>query len=559
MQGSDATSWEKRVKTVIYLATLFSCGACVIGSVAADTPGRGGSVTYTFDNAEDAADFKATATGESAKRKSEPKIVDGQLYLLESWEKSVNTVAFPAVSKTTTRTVEASFKLIMNTGTEGAGFAWLDVEKHGRDGEAPEVEKWEEPSIPASFAVGFDASDPVNRDPFRGSGNVHDRPQHEVSLHWDGMEIIKRVTPMDFRDEKPHDVRIRVEFTPGGADVSLSIDDTPIYERYFIAAMTPYVGRPALGARNSEIAGDTLLDDLSVRCSEPIEPFDPPVSVIAIDRVLNDAKHPNNTAMVEFPKDTDQFARIICTLRLDKPETRFDPWDRIAHIFVYDGEERFEIVRYITPYHRGHVWKIDVTDFRPLLRGERKVEQACGTQGEGWVVTVEFDFYPGPVDRLAHKVVNLWSGGPEIGNPDKPIEDFYTPKVVPLDEGTAFVKVRTVVTGHGMSPNTDNAAEFMPIWRTLTVNGELFRNKLWKTDNYLNSCRPQGGTWKYDRAGWAPGDVVRPWEIDATPLLDGVRELRIEYKLDEYVNEARGKTWAPSHRTESHAILYREP
>ena len=103
-----------------------------------------------------------------------------------------------------------------------------------------------------------------------------------------------------------------------------------------------------------------------------------------------------------------------------------------------------------------------------------------------------------------------------------------------------------------------DAAEFMAIGRTLTVNGSSFENELWKTDNYLNPCRPQGGTWKYDRAGWAPGDVVRPWEIDLRDFA-GKRALKIDYKLDEYVNENRGQTWAPFHLTESHLVLYRQP
>jgi len=517
-------------------------------------------VAYTFDTPEDASAFEVIATGEAEQRKALPKIADGRLYLLESWWKSTASVAFPVPTDTTTRVVEVSWKLAMNTGTEGAGFAWLNVDRYGVDGQAPEVEKWEAPGIPASFGVGFDASNPANRDPFRGSGNAYDRPQHEVSLHWDATEIVKRTTPMDFRDEKPHDARVRVEFLPGGADVSVWIDETVIFDSYFIPSATAYVGRPAFGARNGETAGDTWIADLAIECKHPIPAPQPPVTILAIDHKLNDAKHPKNEATVEFPKDTDRFARIICTLRLDKPETRFDPWDRLAEINVYgDDGERFEILRYITPYHKGHEWKVDVTDYRPLLRGKRKIEQVCSTQGEGWIVTVEFNFYPGSTDRLAYRVGNLWSGSPEIGNPDKPVEQFYTPKIVPLDQQTAFAEVRTVVTGHGMSPNTDNAAEFMSIGRTLTVNGQSFRNLLWKTDNYLNPCRPQGGTWKYDRAGWAPGDVVRPWEIDVTHLVrdDGV--LNIEYKLDPYLNEARGQTWAPFHKTESQVILYRIP
>ncbi len=522
---------------------------------------------YTFKDHDAPPAFQLVATGEALRRKSVPKMADGRLSLLESWWKSTGSAAFPAPTPVITRVVEASWKLIMNTGTEGAGFAWLNVQTYGDIATAPDVEQWEAPNIPDSFAIGFDASNPPNRDPFRGSGNAYDRPQHEVSLHWNGTEIVKRTTPMDFRDEKPHDVRLTIGFVPGGADVSVWIDDVAIFESYFIPSMTAYVGRPALGARNDETAGDVLIDDLRITCKEPIGAPEPPLTIVAIDHKLNDAQHPRNEATVEFPESTDRFARIICTLRLDEPEAGFDPWDRLAALYVYDENgERFEILRYITPYDRGFEWKVDVTDFRPLLRGKHKIEQSSQTYAEGWVVTVTFDFYPqlrdgqpALADPLACKVVNLWVGAPELGNPEKPVEAFYTPRTVRLDEQTVSAKVRIVVTGHGMLPNTNNAAELMSIGRTLTVNGKSFRNVLWKTDNYLNPCRPQGGTWKYDRAGWAPGDVVRPWEVDITHLIAKGGEVTLEYKLDPYVNEARGQTWAPFHHTEAQVILYCKP
>ncbi|MBU0638904.1 MAG: DUF4091 domain-containing protein [Planctomycetes bacterium] len=517
-------------------------------------------IRYAFDDPDEAGAFAVTAGGDGARKGVEPKIADGRLCLLESWWKFATSAAFAAPTSKTARVVDVSWKLVINTGTEGAGFAWLNVQQHGERGAAPQVEQWEAPGIAASFGVGFDASNPVNRDPFRGSGNVYDRPQHELSLHWDGREIVKRTTPMDFRDEQPHQVRVRLEFVPGGADVSVWIDDTAIYERYFISGLTAYVGRPAFGGRNSQTAGDVLIDDLQVRCTDPIPAPEPPVTIMAIDHQLNDVKHPKHEAVVEFPEQGERFARIICTLRLDKPETRFDPWDRLAAVYVYDDDgKHFELLRYITPYHRGHEWRVDVTDFRPLLCGKRKIEQVCQTQGEGWVVTVTFDFYPGACERVAYRVVELWSGSPEIGNPEKPVADFYAPRTVTLDEHTVGAQVRTVVTGHGMHPNTNNAAEFMPLGRTLVVNGESFRNVLWKTDNYLNPCRPQGGTWKYDRAGWAPGDVVRPWEVDITHLLRGARELLVEYRLDPYLNEGRGETWAPFHKTEAYVVFYRAP
>lgn len=530
--------------------------ACVLLPLA----GRGESLLVVdFDAAEDAQKFAARVNGEAERRKTPPAISGKQLYLLQSWWKSSAAVGFAAPTQEPCQSIDVAWTLTMNTGTEGLGFVWSPLAENPDELMPPDFSRWEAPNLAGSFAVGFDAANPPNRDPFRGSGNVYDRPQHEVSLHWDGMEIVKRTTPMDFRDEKPHDVNVNVKFVTGGALIDVSIDHTPIYESYFIAGLQPYPGRALFGARNDRTAGDVMLDNLRVSCGPPTAVHPAPQTIIAMDHQLNDVHHPKFETEVEFPENTDQFGRILCTLRLDKPESRFDPWDRIAHLFIYapDGE-RFELVRYVTPYDRGHAWHVDVSDFRPLLRGKRKFEQLCSTQGEGWVVTVTFDFYPGPAERKAFKVVNLWSGAPEIGNPDSPANDFYQPRIVPLDDSPHSAKVRLTVTGHGMEPNWKNAGEFMPIWRTLTVNGESFRNRLWKTDNYLNPCRPQGGTWKYDRAGWAPGDIVRPWEVDITKQVVGADALQIQYTLDDYVNKNRGQTWAPTHVTESQLILYHE-
>ena len=279
---------------------------------------------------------------------------------------------------------------------------------------------------------------------------------------------------------------------------------------------------------------------------------------MAIDHKLNDKDHGTNTADTEFPADTSRFGRIIMTLRLDKPATKFDPWDRIAHVWIEgDDHQRYELLRYITPYSHGWEWKLDVTDLRPLLQAKHKVIQECGTYGEGWVVTVAFDYYAGKMDQEAYKVVKLWSGAPEVGNPDHPTEAFYVPQSVPTDRETIGARVLVTVTGHGMEPNTNNAAEFMPLGRTLTINGKSAYNRLWKTDNYLNPCRPQGGTWKYDRAGWGPGTIVPPWTVDAGRFQPG-QPILVQYSLDPYLNKGRGKTWAPTHVTESVLVLYRK-
>lgn len=514
--------------------------------------------TLDFDTPETSGAFATTAGGEGFRKGADPKAEGGRLHLLQPWWRSATAAAFDAPADRLAGEIDISFDLVMSLGTEGMGLAWLDTSAHATTGEAPAVPQWEAPSIARAFGIGFDASNPVNYDMFRGSGNIYDRPQHEVSLHWDGMEIVKKVAPVDFRDEKPHAVRAHLVFETGGASVTLTIDDQPVFEEYFIPSMTAFVGRPAFGARNADTAGDVQIDNLRLTLDRAIDPPAEPFSILAIDHELNDAKHPKHQATIGFPTDTSEFGRIICTLRLDKPETRFDPWDRTAHIYLYDDDgERYELLRYITPYHKGHFWQVDVSDFRPLLTGVKRIEQVCGTQGEGWVVTVTFDFYRGPAERYATRVVKLWEGQAVIGDPDNPPSGFYETREVAIPEGATGAVVRTVVTGHGMSPNSNNAAEFMPISRTLTVNAQNWRNELWKTDNYLNPCRPQGGTWKFDRAGWAPGDVVRPWAVDVSALLSGAETLEIGYDLDEYINENRGKTWSPFHLTEGHAVFYR--
>lgn len=544
------------------------------------------SAVWKFATPAEIEPWTVQATGEAQKRMPAPKVEEGHLTLLDTWWRSTAAAAVPFAPPPSAdqvpKSIDISWTVVINTGTEGMGMAWLDFRTHGRDGipaplkpedsrdpggNMPSTETgawgWEAPNLRAAFGIGLDASNPVNRDPFRGSGNAYDRPQHEISLHWDGLEIAKKTARQDFRDGQPHRVRSRIQFQTGGAEVSLWLDGEPVFDRLFIAGMLAYHGRAVFGARNADTAGDVSIDDVTIQTDgqQPIPAN--PTSVPVFTRALNDAAHGSNTSDVDLPPDLASFGRIIATLRLDKPESRFDPWDRLARIWIEDPatHQRFELLRYITPYHRGFEWKIDVSDFRSMLSGKKRFVQECGTYGEGWLVSLRLDFYPGPSPDglLAAGLVGLWCGEPVIGDPDNPPSIFYTPREVPLEDWVAAAKVRMVVTGHGGLPNTNNAAEFMPIDRTLTINGQSHTNRLWKSDCYLNPCRPQGGTWKYDRAGWAPGDTVPPWEVMVSHDALASRRLNLAYQLADYVNVNRGQTGPPNHVTQSVLVLYRKP
>jgi len=114
-----------------------------------------------------------------------------------------------------------------------------------------------------------------------------------------------------------------------------------------------------------------------------------------------------------------------------------------------------------------------------------------------------------------------------------------------------------MVTGHGMTPNSQNAGEFMPSERTVYINQQPYENLLWKADCYLNSCRPQSGTWKFNRTGWAPGSVVEAWEIEINSELLTSGKLKLEYLPMAYLNVDESDAYKPHHIFESQLIFYK--
>lgn len=466
-------------------------------------------------------------------------------------------VVLQSASKGLYRNIEANFDLSIGEGGEEAAFTLLNEFENGGKEESFEKIDWSKPGLKRSLQVVFTTRNPPTQDYFNKDGNFYDRPQREVALFWDGTEIVRKLSSIEYRTGAPKPVKILIAYATGGAEVSLSIAGAAIYSRFFIAEATPYESRPAFSGRGGATGTKLEVSKVDMRYSGKIQPPEPPVVFRAVNDKILDKDNARQSSEVPFPVENRRFGRIICTLTLSKPEKGFDPWDRKGAVYVYDEKgERFELLRFITPYHRGFVWKVDVSDFRPLLTGKKKIEAWCETYGTGWNCTVEFAFYPGKSDRYALKVQNLWTGNAEIGNPDKPVSAFFTPKEVLSGFGANSAKLRLTITGHGQAPNDQNAAEFMPSKRTVSVGETKFENLLWKEDCYLNPCRPQGGTWKFDRAGWAPGDIVRPWEIELKQSAKTCKPLKISYDIEPYVNSARGKGDAPHYWTESVLISY---
>jgi hypothetical protein len=432
----------------------------------------------------------------------------------------------------------AAWTMRVPSDSDGFGFALLNTREYAEGDAIPRIPHWEEPNLKGSLGIGFDTKDPKTDNAFNADGNIYGRPEREVSLHWDGREIANRVSPVEFR-EGSHRVEMSMDAVTGGSNVTVRIDGEPVYLNYFVAGAAPYRFRPAFGIGGGDAFAGVSDVRVSGRGAPPPSP--PPARVRAFDAALNDKDHQTLANTVDFPARTDDIGRVTCTLTLGETPNGVDPWDRMAAIYVYDDAgRRVEVLRYMTPYDRGGEWTMDVTDYLPLLSGRRKVVLWCETWGAGWLATVEFHFYEGTLERRPIAVETIYDATVPIGDAAQPFGDAIRPRTVTLPRGAKSAKLRFVVTGHGQGPNTDNGAEFIALDRTASVDGKTFTNLLWKTDNYLNPCRPQGGTWKYDRAGWGPGNVVDPWDLDITPqIADGTAT--IGYTIGPYVNKTPDK------------------
>jgi len=462
---------------------------------------------------------------------------------------------------------------------KGFGLVLIDPDQGSLDAEFV----WDEPNTDHSIAIGFDVHNPQPTDLepdengrvmgwFDEFGNWYDRPQREISVHANGRERLNVLSDVEFRTGEWMEVMVQLRYKLGGAHVMVLIDGQAVIDED-IWDVRPMKLHAMVG-----VEGDSIdVKDLAISSVTLLEEKLPePVGVEVFDaEFLANAKRLKSG--VDFLAIPDSVGRVIATLTLGEPEVGYDHWDKKGTIGITvpgvgeEAGERFEVFRFITPYRRGWTWYMDVTDLLPLFKDGREFDAHIGTYMKGWLVSFALDFYPGEPERMPVQVVNLWNGNADIGDPDKPVDEFYKAREIAVPDGATHARVRATVTGHGMFPNSKNAGEFMPIWRTLTIGSEpnegdvleqdfitmSARDHLWKTDVYLNPCRPQRGTWKFDRSGWAPGDKVEPWIVDVQPGFMFGETITIEYELDEYLNEGRGETWAPHHWTDAVVIFYK--
>ncbi len=246
------------------------------------------------------------------------------------------------------------------------------------------------------------------------------------------------------------------------------------------------------------------------------------------------ADYPSQTVQADLPSYSGAFDQIIGKLYIDCPSGGCDPWDRVSHVEVQgkDGEW-FEIIRYLTPYGVACQSEIDLTDFSSLLRGKTTFRVNLGTQGNGFLYTLELQYRAGTEVNPFSTVEKLWYQTYQFGDMAnlQPAEEI----TVNFPSSTTAAKIKLVSSGHGWgNNNTGNAAEFQANTHNILVdNVATFSQYNWNICNpNPDGCSPQNGTWYHNRAGWCPGSIAQFFDYSMNPFTSQ-SEVDLKYIFDQ--------------------------
>jgi len=199
---------------------------------------------------------------------------------------------------------------------------------------------------------------------------------------------------------------------------------------------------------------------------------------------------------------------------------------------------RYELISFITPYgngldlgEEGVMWEFDVTDFTPVLKGEKYLSiEGVGRWSEEY--DIRFLFIEGTPARDVLSIQSIWpiAGASSIwystGYNQIWDDTRFEPREVLMNPEASYFKIRSAITGHGQS------GEFVGKYHYMNIDGDdnEFEYKVWNECSTI-PVYPQGGTWIYDRAGWCPGDPTTLFEFDITEFVSPGQIHLIDYGL----------------------------
>ncbi|PZD78438.1 LamG-like jellyroll fold domain-containing protein [Mesonia sp. K7] len=229
----------------------------------------------------------------------------------------------------------------------------------------------------------------------------------------------------------------------------------------------------------------------------------------------------------------------------------------------------FELMSFVTPYGinldlgpEGKTWTFDVTDFSPILKGQKRLMMSRGGQWQE-DMDIRFLFIVGTPPQDVLDITQIWKTDQGTVHADNIISDeYFEPRTISLLANGHDFKVRSAITGHGQQ------GEFIPRSHYIDVNGgaKEFSWTAWK-ECASNPVYPQGGTWIYDRAGWCPGMATDVKESLITPYVTPGQNVILDYGFNSnptgdsryLVNHQLVTYAAPNHSLDARIIDIQRP
>jgi hypothetical protein len=241
-----------------------------------------------------------------------------------------------------------------------------------------------------------------------------------------------------------------------------------------------------------------------------------------------------------IPVDTIYHWEGVVTIVYDEAGNLIDIVDvpvdgeiEIGTLEYFDKREsKLELLSLVTPYgngldlgQEGKTFIFDITDFSPILQGERFISVEMGGQWQE-ELDMKFLFIKGTPPRDVLGIQNIWAF--ERGWYQPIVDDTkFEPRTLHFDSQGLAYKIRSSITGHGQN------GEFVPRDHYINLNGgsQEFVYEVWKECGY-NPVYPQGGTWIFDRAGWCPGMATDVHEFEITDLVSPGGTAEIDYGVN---------------------------
>lgn len=211
-------------------------------------------------------------------------------------------------------------------------------------------------------------------------------------------------------------------------------------------------------------------------------------------------------------------------------------WDYLAHLWLTDeADQRTEVARFITSYHRETHWVIDVSQMLPLLTGGHtrfRWEFAPEWNTQPTATWLKLRFLNRNKGFRPSQLVRIGQGG-GFGSMYNTAR---MPVSAEIPADAKRVELYAVITGHGAE--AAQCAEFCNHQHRFAVNGHPHMVEFREAqdpdgcvDQVERGMTPnQYGTWWFGRGGWCPGQQVDPHVIDVTDEAAPGSTATVEYE-----------------------------